>query len=216
MALSPELVAPDRTAIVINEFQRGVVGDLSTMAQIVESARRPIDALAGLLAVARPLGIAVVHCVVERRADGRGANQNTAFAAAARNRQAGATPVPTVDPVAFAEVVPELGPEPSDFVVGRLHGMSPMADTGLDPLLRNLGVQTVVATGASLNVGIVALANDAMNRGYDVVVPGDACSAIRAQYGADMLRYSFPIISRVTTTEELCSLWTTVPPANDT
>jgi hypothetical protein len=39
-------------------------------------------------------------------------------------------------------------------------------------------------------------------------VPGDACTAIPAQYGADMLRYSFPIIARVTTTDELCALWT--------
>jgi nicotinamidase-related amidase len=216
MALSPELVAPGRTAIVINEFQRGVVGDLSTMTQIVESARPPIDALVGMLAVARPLGIVVVHCVVARRSDGRGGNQNTAFAAAARKRAAAAAPGPAVDPAAFAEVVPELGPEPSDFVIGRLHGMSPMSDTGLDPLLRNLGIQTVVATGASLNVGIVALANDAMNRGYDVIVPGDACSAIPAEYGADMLRYSFPIISRVTTTEELCTIWKTAPAADDT
>ena len=68
----------------------------------------------------------------------------------------------------------------------------------------------MVCTGASLNVGIIALANDAMNRGYNVVVPGDACSAIPAEYGEDMLRYSFPIISRVTTVEELCALWAQV------
>jgi nicotinamidase-related amidase len=200
-----ELVEPSHTAIVLNELQRGVVGDLSTMPQIVDSARDPIRAVAKLLAAARPLGVVVIHNVVERRADGRGGNHNTAFAAAARKRQAAGEGTPT--PAGFDEVVPELGPDPNDFVLGRLHGMSPMTDTGLDPLLRNLGVQTVVAAGASLNVGIVALANDAMNRGYDVVVPGDACTAIPAQYGADMLRYSFPIISRVTTTDELCSLW---------
>jgi nicotinamidase-related amidase len=210
MALSARVVEPSRTAIVINEFQRGVVGDLSAMPQIVESARSAIDAVAAMLRVARPVGVTVVHCVAERRADGRGGNVNTAFGAKARKQRLAGETVTSVDPGAFAQVLPELGPEPADFVLGRLHGMSPMSDTGLDPLLRNLGVQTVVCAGASLNVGIIALANDAMNRSYDVVVAGDACTAIPPEYGADMLRYSFPLISRVTTTEELCTLWSDV------
>jgi nicotinamidase-related amidase len=207
MALKASLVEPQQTALVINEFQRGVVGDLSEFPQIAASARPAINQLAGLLEVARSAGVTVVHCVIEQRADGRGGNQNTSFAAAARKRrQAGEAP--TIDPKSFAEVVPELKPIPSDFVLTRLHGMSPMADTGLDPLLRNLGVTTVVAAGASLNVGIMALALDAMNRSYDVVVVSDACSAIPDDYGQAMLRNSFPIISRVATAEELSSVWT--------
>jgi nicotinamidase-related amidase len=162
--------------------------------------------LAALLRVARAAGVTVVHCVIARHPDGRGGNVNTAFgAAAAKRRLAGE--VPTMDVAAFAEVIPDLEPAEGDFLLPRLHGMSPMSDTGLDPLLRNLGVRTVVAAGASLNVGIVALANDAMNRGYFVVVPGDACSASPREYGEAMLRHSFPIISRVTTTEELIGLW---------
>jgi nicotinamidase-related amidase len=153
--------------------------------------------------------------VVERRQDGRGGNFNTAFGAAAKKRrEAGELPPADFDPGPYAEVVPELGPEPGDFVMGRLHGMSPMSDTGLDALLRNLEVTTVVCVGASLNVGIISLANDAMNRGYNVVVPGDACTAIPPEYGADMLRYSFPIISRVTTSEELRAVWSEFPTAD--
>jgi nicotinamidase-related amidase len=206
MALKASLVAPSHTALVINEFQRGVVGDLSEFPQIALSARPAIDTLAGLLAVARDAGVTVVHCVIAQRADGRGGNQNTSFAAAARKRRL-AGEAPSTDPKAFAEVIPELRPVESDFVLTRLHGMSPMADTGLDPLLRNLGVTTVVAAGASLNVGIMALALDAMNRSYDVVVAGDACSAIPDEYGQEMLRNSFPVISRVSTAAELAALW---------
>ncbi|MGE0877954.1 MAG: cysteine hydrolase [Acidimicrobiia bacterium] len=206
MALNPSLVDPARTAIVINEFQGGVVGAASPMKHIADSARPAIEALVRLLAVARPAGVNVVQCVIANRSDGRGGNVNTAFGAMARKRRE-AGEVSTVDPVAHAAVIPELGPKPSDFVMTRLHGMSPMSDTGLDPLLRNLGVTTVVCAGASLNVGIIALANDAMNRGYNVIVVGDACSSIPPEYGADMLRYSFPIISRVTTTDELIEIW---------
>ena len=208
MALKASLVEPSHSALVINEFQRGVVGDLSEFPQIALSARPAIDKLAGLLAVARDAGVTVVHCVITQRADGRGGNQNTSFAAAARKRRL-AGEAPSTDPKAFAEVIPELQPVASDFVLSRLHGMSPMADTGLDPLLRNLGVTTVVAAGASLNVGIMALALDAMNRSYDVVVVSDACSAIPDEYGQAMLRNSFPVISRVSTAEELAAVWST-------
>jgi biuret amidohydrolase len=208
MPLKPSVVVPATTAIVINEFQRGVVGDLSAMPEVAASAQEPVQALARLLEVARSAGVAVVHCVIARRADGRGGNVNTSFGAAAAKRRA-AGELPAEDPVPFAEVVPELGPAPSDFVLPRLHGMSPMTDTGLDSLLRNLGVTTVVAAGASLNVGIIALANDAMNRGYFVVVPGDACSASPPEYGQAMLRHSFPIIARVTTCAELEDIWST-------
>jgi nicotinamidase-related amidase len=206
MALKASLIEPSTTALVINEFQRGVVGDLSEFPQIALSARPAIDTLAGLLLVARAAGVTVVHGVIAQRADGRGGNQNTSFAAAARKRRE-AGEAPSTDPAAFAEVIPELEPIASDFVLSRWHGMSPMSDTGLDPLLRNLGVTTVVAAGASLNVGIMALALDAMNRSYDVVVVSDACSAIPDEYGQAMLRNSFPVISRVATAEELASVW---------
>jgi biuret amidohydrolase len=206
MALKASLIEPSRTALVINEFQRGVVGDLSEFPQIALSAQLAIEKLAELLGVARAAGVTVVHCVMAQRADGRGGNHNTSFSAAARKRRE-AGEAPSTDPTTFAEVVPELKPVTSDFVLSRLHGMSPMSDTGLDPLLRNLGVTTVVAAGASLNVGIMALALDAMNRSYDVVVVSDACSAIPEEYGQAMLRNSFPIISRVATAEELASVW---------
>jgi nicotinamidase-related amidase len=206
MALKASLIEPSQTALVINEFQRGVVGDRSEFPQIALSAQPAILRLAGLLGVARAAGVTVVHCVITQRPDGRGGNQNTSFAAAARKRRE-AGEAPSTDPTSFAEVVPELEPVASDFVLPRLHGMSPMSDTGLDPLLRNLGVTTVVAAGASLNVGIMALALDAMNRSYDVVVVSDGCSAIPEEYGQAMLRNSFPIISRVATAEELASVW---------
>ncbi len=69
------------------------------------------------------------------------------------------------------EVLPELGPEPEDLVLTRTHGLNPMAGTDLDPVLRNLGIRTIVATGVSVNIAITNLVMDAVNLGYDVVVP---------------------------------------------
>jgi nicotinamidase-related amidase len=53
-----------------------------------------------------------------------------------------------------ASLLPELGPEPTDLVLSRYHGVGPMGGTDLDAVLRNLGVSTIVAVGVSLNVAI--------------------------------------------------------------
>ncbi len=50
--------------------------------------------------------------------------------------------------------------------------MSPFTGTSLDTWLRSLGVETVVATGVSVNLGVLGLAIEAVNLGYRVVVPG--------------------------------------------
>ena len=55
-------------------------------------------------------------------------------------------------------------------MLSRLHGLSPLAETSLDAILRNLGVTTIVATGVSVNVALLGLTFDAVNRGYQVVL----------------------------------------------
>ena len=40
-------------------------------------------------------------------------------------------------------------------MVSRLHGMTPFTSTSLDQILRNLGIRTVVATGVSVNLGVI-------------------------------------------------------------
>jgi nicotinamidase-related amidase len=81
-----------------------------------------------------------------------------------------------------AEIIPEVGQEPSDIVLPRLHGLNPMAGTELDPVLRNMGVSTVVIVGVSVNIAVSNLAFDAVNNGYQVVIPRDAVAGVPADY----------------------------------
>jgi nicotinamidase-related amidase len=111
------------------------------------------------------------------------------------------------DPEAFAEIVPEIGVDAADFVLSRIHGMSCMSDTGLDPLLRNLGVSTVVVGGVSVNVGVTNLAMDAMNRSYDVVCPRDGSAGVPPEYAEAMMDNTISMIARLTTVGELVGLW---------
>jgi nicotinamidase-related amidase len=105
------------------------------------------------------------------------------------------------------EVIPELGPEPGDLDCVRLHGMSPFTGTDLDPKLRSLGVDTVIATGVSLNVGILGLVIEAINHGYHVVLVKDCVGGYPPEYAEMVLEHSLKRITTQTTAEALQKIW---------
>jgi biuret amidohydrolase len=104
---------------------------------------------------------------------------------------------------AGATLLPELGPEPADFILTRWHGVGPKGGTDLDAVLRNLGVNTVVAVGVSLNVAIPNLVMDAVNAAYRVVVPRDAVAGIPADCGEAVIANTLSLLATVTTTDAL-------------
>ena len=207
MALKAELVAPAHTAVVINECQRMVVENDAMLPELVRSAAPMLEALGRLVRAARPAGVQVVHCVVKGRPDGRGGNHNTRMHAVSVKRRAANPDAAPFDPEAGSQVATKIGTAPEDIVLTRVHGMSPMTDTGLDPLLRNLGVSTIVACGVSVNVGLTNLVMDAVNRSYDVVVPTDGAAGVPVAYAEAVMENTIAMIARLTTTEELQSLW---------
>jgi nicotinamidase-related amidase len=200
-----ELVDPAHTAIITSECQRSVVGDLTMLPELAQLATGALGNIGTLVKVARSAQVPVMHCVYLPRPDAKGTSMNTRMAAALKKRQGGGAGA--VDPVAAAQVVEAISVEESDIVMSRMHGMSPMNDTGVDPVLRNLGVTTIVLTGVSLNVAIPNITMDAVNRGYYVVIPRDAVAGVPAEYGEAMLRNTLAMLAFLTTTDELISLW---------
>jgi biuret amidohydrolase len=197
------LVDPAHTAIVTSEVQNGVVGERSALPALAEAAAPMRTALARLVQGGRAAGVQVVHCTAYRRADGKGANHNARLFLGVQKADVGLRPgSPEV------EVVPELGPEPEDLVLSRTHGLDPMAGTDLDPVLRNLGVRTIVVTGVSVNVAVTNLVMDAVNRGYDVVVPRDAVCGIPQDYADAVIDNTLALLAAVTTTDVLLEAWT--------
>src|SRR5205823_5619138 len=116
-----------------------------------EAQREAVPNIATLVRAARAAGVPVLHCLAVSRADGRGGNRNARLFQGTRKRGIGMEPGSRA-----AEVLPEIGVEPDDIVLTRLHGLGPMGGTELDPVLRNLGVTTVVGVGVSVNVGMTS------------------------------------------------------------
>jgi nicotinamidase-related amidase len=203
MTALKDLADPAHTAIVTQECQGAVVGPHAGLAVLAEEARRvALPNVARLLPAARAARVQVVHCLVQRRPDGLGSNHNAKIFAIGRGDVDIAPGTPG------ATLLPELGPEPTDLVLTRSHGIGPMGGTDLDAVLRNLGVSTVVAVGVSLNVAIPNLVMDAVNAAYHVIVPRDAVAGVPTEYGTAVIDNTLALLATITTTDELLQVWT--------
>ncbi len=197
-----DLAAPEHTAIVTQECQGAVMGPHAGLALLAEEARRvALPNIVRLLPMARAAGVRVVHCLVQRRPDGLGSNHNAKIFAVGRGGIDIAPGTPG------AALLPELGPEPTDLVLSRWHGVGPMGGTDLDAVLRNLGVSTIVVVGVSLNIAIPNVVMDAINAAYRVIVPRDAVAGIPTDYGEAVIANTLSLLATITTTDELLRVW---------
>ena len=186
------------------ELERGVVGDLATMAQLAEAARErgTLKACGRLAAAARAADVPVVHCIAEWTADRAGTPLNTPlFRSLAKN------PAQILAGSPAVELVPELGDTSRDLRSVRRHGLTPFPGTDLDEILREAGVDVVVACGVSLNAGVLGLCLGAVDLGYEVVLPTDATVGLPADYGEAVLRNTLSAVATLTTVDELTALW---------
>lgn len=198
------LLDPAHAAVVTQECQKGVLADGGPFPQLVEAARAEmIPNGARLLNAARAAEVPVIHAIAARRPDGLGYNTNARLFGAARKSGAVlelGTPA--------TEVIDEFDPQPSDITSVRMHGIGPMWGTDLDPIMRNLGVKTVVAIGASVNVGISNLVMDCVNAGYQVVLPRDAVAGVPPEYANAVIDNALFLLATVSSTDEVIEAWT--------
>ena len=195
-----EILDTVSTVLLTVECQQGVVGPDSALPELALAARSSgaLTNVARLVAAAHESGVQVIHAIAERRPDGRGANHNARLFRAAER-----LPVQQLSGTAAVRVAPPIEVAEEDFVVRRLHGLSPIQGTEVDALLRNLGCRTLIVTGVSANVAIPNAVFDAVNRGYTVVVPRDAIAGVPADYTPAMIRNTLALVATVATTDEV-------------
>jgi biuret amidohydrolase len=200
-----ELVAPAHTALVLQEVQNGVVGEPSALPALADAAAAVdlIGNCARLARAARSIGVPVLHCTAETRDDGRGANRNARLFAGVRK-----SPVRLTPGSAAVQVPDEIGVAPEDILLPRYHGVGPMTGTQLDSILRNLGATTIVGVGVSVNVGMTNLAFDAVNRGYQIVMPRDAIAGVPGDYAEAVIDNTLALVATISTTDAVLAAWT--------
>src|SRR5262245_60927009 len=184
------------------ECQEGISGEGGTLSALADAVRRhgTVGHIARVLGAARARSVPVFHCLMARRPDGGGAAANCLLLAATRKSERPLLPgSPQQAPV------PVLAP--GEGVVTRFHGLTPFHGTELDQLLRNLGVRTVVATGVSVNIGIVGLALEAVNAGYQVVIPREAVAGTPDEYVAAVMENTLRLLATLAPVDQVVGVW---------
>jgi len=106
-----------------------------------------------------------------------------------------------------AEVIPELAPRDGDHEIPK-RTYSAFHETGLDPLLRGLGVDTVVVTGLHTDICDRHTTADAFFRGYRVIVVTDGTEAFSEEEHEGGLAYLEKVYgAELRTTDELLEQW---------
>jgi nicotinamidase-related amidase len=202
------LIDPKHAALLVMECQEGVIGaataGFNALAEAVHK-HDMIGAVAKLIAAARGAGVPIFYLNASRRADSAGSTANCLLLALGRKGE------PLVPGSARHHVVDALAPQPADFVVNRFHGVTPFHGTELDSLLRNLGVRTVVATGVSVNVGITGLTLEAVNCGYQVVLPRDAVAGTPDDYVEAVFQNTLRLLATVSRSDDIVAAWNAKP-----
>jgi nicotinamidase-related amidase len=96
----------------------------------------------------------------------------------------------------FAELVPELGQQPSDVVVTK-HQPNAFYNTDLEVQLIRRKIRTIILGGISTNLGVEATARSANERAYEQVFVSDVMAARDGDMHEHTVRRVLPTMGRV-------------------
>jgi biuret amidohydrolase len=77
-------------------------------------------------------------------------------------------------------------------------------------VLRNLGIKSIVGVGVSVNIAITNFVMDAVNRGYQFVLPRDAVSGYPREYADSIIDNTLSLLATVTSSSPVIDVWNAV------
>jgi nicotinamidase-related amidase len=179
------------SALIVIDLQRGIVPILRDV-----PAAAPVVQRAAQLATAfRRRGLPVVLVNVTGRAPGR----------TDADRSGGGSAGGAAFPPGWSELVDELDVQPTDHLITKRR-RNAFHDTGLDTLLRDLGVTQVVLAGVSTSSGVESTARAAYDYGYHVVLATDAMTDPDADAHRHSIEHIFPKTGETASTAEITDM----------
>jgi gluconolactonase len=193
---------PKRSALIIQDMQNDVIieggafADSGAPAHAI--AQNAVANVADLAAACRAAGVPVIHVwyVVEEGAAGLKQNaplfQGVKESGGLVRGSWGAAPADGLEPEAGDHVVEKM----------RMNGFY---ETRLDILLRGLGANQLIISGAWTNMSIEHTARHGADAGYEVVVASDGTSTISEEWQNAALNYAMNNVGKVATCGEIKS-----------
>jgi nicotinamidase-related amidase len=101
-----------------------------------------------------------------------------------------------------SDVIPELEPRPDDYYIPK-YRWSTFHQTYFDLALRARGIDTIIISGGSTDVGVVSTVFAGRDLDYNMIVVRDACGSSHDDRAHDVLMdLMFPRMARVRTTDQ--------------
>ncbi len=195
--------AGQKAALLISECQRITIDPtfalLPNLANAVQ-ARGTIGKIARLAALCRGAAIPVVHCTVVVPADAE------AFAASCRLSALMRRAPGFREGHEAVAIDPRLAPHETDIVAERRQGITAFHGDGLEDILRDLQVQTLILAGVSTNIALAGITIGAANRGLTVVLPADCTAGAPPEVHDMMIAHFYALTATVTDLESLEAL----------
>ena len=191
---------PQRTALIIQDMQNDVIIEGGAFADsgapAHATAQNVVGNVADLAASCRAAGVPVIHVhyIVEPGAPGL--RQNAPLFRGVKDADAlvrgswGAAPAEGLEP------------QDGDHVVEKMR-MNGFFETRLDILLRGLGAEQLVITGAWTNMSIEHTARHGADAGYRVWVASDGTSTTGDEWQQAALNYAMTNVATVATCAEI-------------
>ena len=191
---------PASCALIIQDMQNDVIieggafADSGAPAHAI--AQNAVANVADLAAACRAAGVPVIHVwyIVEQGA--AGLKQNAPLFQGVKESDGlvrgswGAAPADGLEA------------QDGDHVVEKMR-MNGFYETRLDILLRGLGAETILITGAWTNMSIEHTARHGADAGYEVVVASDGTSTVSDEWQHAALNYAMNNVGKVATCAEI-------------
>ena len=105
-----------------------------------------------------------------------------------------------------SDVLADLEPKPEDYYIVK-YRWSAFFQTYLDLALRTRGIDTIIVSGGSTDVGVTSTLYSGRDLDYNQIVVSDACGTSHDQRAHDMLmEIVFPRMARVRTTDQVITM----------
>ena len=193
-------IDPKAAALVIQDLQNDVIIEGGAFADSGAPAhatsQNVVENVKQLAAACRKAGVPVIHVWYIVEEGSAGLKQNAPLFEGVKSANAlvrgswGAAPVDGLEP------------QRGDHVVEKMR-MNGFYETRLDILLRGLGVETLIISGAWTNMSIEHTARHAADAGYRAVVVSDGTSTVDDEWQNAALSYAMQNVASVGTCAEI-------------
>jgi ureidoacrylate peracid hydrolase len=105
-----------------------------------------------------------------------------------------------------SDVLADLEPQADDYYIVK-YRWSAFHQTYLDLALRTRGIDTIIVSGGSTDVGVTSTLYSGRDLDYNMIVASDACGTSHDQRAHDtLMELVFPRMSRVRTTDQVIAM----------